>query len=196
MKPFLFVDWYKTLSFGHLWHKVESPLREQIQTLVFGDDLTSGLGDTWMRGKVTSEGVKAFVAQTLGINYEKLLSLFVESSKTIGANEQALILLEKLQETYTTVLITDNMDSFGRFTAPAYLLEKSFNMIVNSFDTGIRKSDLDGEIFKRVTYDFQGSVLIDDREDNCVLFETLGGKALQVTKQYDAVYHLNSLCSV
>ncbi len=193
MKAFLFVDWYKTLSFGHMWHKVESPLKESVQALVFGDDLTSGLGDNWMRGKATSEEINNFVARELGIAYKELWGLFVESSQTIGVDQEALELLEKLQETYTTVLITDNMDSLTRFTAPAYKLEKVFTKIVNSYDVGVRKCDLDGAIFKLVTTDFKKSILLDDREDNCVLFEKLGGKSFQVTKEYTLVSHLTSL---
>jgi len=51
MKPLLLVDFYKTISFGHLWHKAHSPLREDIQNLVFDNNLQTGIGNLWMRGK-------------------------------------------------------------------------------------------------------------------------------------------------
>lgn len=192
MKPFLLVDFYKTISFGYLWHLAPAELQKQIQQLLF-TDLKGGMADTWMRGKMTSEDINIFVANKLGEDYERLWEFFVRSSETIGVVDGALVLIEKLREKYTTVLITDNMDSLTRFTVPAYKLDAVFDRIVNSADVGIRKSDKNGEIFKLVSDDFTGSVLLDDIEGNCALFNELGGDGRIVTKERDVVARLETL---
>lgn len=193
MKPYLFVDFYKTLSFGKFWHLVPLSLQKQIHELVFADSLQSPLADKWMRGKVTSEEVNQLVSKELNVNYEELWDLFVQSSEAIGVSKEALTLIEQLQSKYTTVLMTDNMDALNRFTVPAYTLDTVFNIIINSANVGIRKSDGDGEIFKLVTKDFTGSILIDDREHICSVFTALGGRALRVTEKDNTEKHLQSL---
>lgn len=192
MKPFLLVDFYKTISFGYLWHLAPAELQKQIQQLLF-TDLKTGMADTWMRGKITSEEINIFLANELGEDYERLWKFFVQSSETIGIVDGALALIEQLREKYTTVLITDNMDSLTRFTVPAYKLDDVFDRIVNSADVGIRKSDKNGQIFKLVADDFAGSVLLDDIEGNCVLFNELGGDGRIVTRQNNVVVQLETL---
>jgi len=142
---------------------------------------------------MTSEEINSFVAEKLGIDYSDLWSLFVESSETIGVDTAALELIKQLQEKYTTVLATDNMDCLNRFTAPAYALETVFNKIINSCDSGIRKSDANGTFFKLLATDYTNSVLLDDIEENCSVFQELGGTAHLVTQEHYAVYHLQSL---
>lgn len=195
MKPYLFVDFYKTISFGHLWHQILQPLCKQIQDLIFGEGLQNGIVDDWHRGLLTSEEVNEHISNTLGTDYQSLWEMFVYSSETIGVEMPALELIKKLRGKYTTVLMTDNLDSLSRFTAPAYTFEIVFEKIINSSTVGIRKSDLDGEIFKLVTHDFSKSVLIDDREDICTLFKKLGGTAYRVTSEDTAVTHLQKLIS-
>lgn len=193
MKPFLCVDFYKTISFGHLWHCVSEPQRTQVQDLIFKDGLQFGIADQWHRGVITSEEVNRYAATKLGIDYQTLWDLFVRSSETIGVVDGTLEIITKLQTKYVTVLVTDNLDSLDRFTAPAYEFNTVFNHVINSSAVGIRKSDDNGLFFKLVTKNFTDSVLLDDKEENCSTFATLGGTGLLVTKEQDALFHLKGL---
>jgi FMN phosphatase YigB (HAD superfamily) len=190
MRPVLFVDFYKTISFGLLWHRASKPLHRKIEGLVFGDSVRA---NSWMRGEISSEAMNMFIAKELAIDYEELWNIFVESSTTIGVSTEALLHIERLKDTYTTVLITDNMDSLSRFTAPAYKLTSVFDRIINSAEVGMLKEDYDGAIFKLVTDDFSDSILVDDNIRVCSLFESLGGRAFRVGSENETIEYLGSL---
>jgi FMN phosphatase YigB (HAD superfamily) len=177
-------------SFGLLWHRASKPLHRKIEGLVFGDSVRA---NSWMRGEISSEAMNMFVAKELAIDYEELWNIFVESSTTIGVSTEALLHIERLKDTYTTVLITDNMDSLTRFTAPAYKLTSVFDRIINSAEVRMLKEDYDGAIFKLVTDDFSHSILVDDNIRVCSLFESLGGRAFRVASENETIEYLGSL---
>ncbi len=192
-KPYLCIDFYKTLSFKHLWHTAPTELNEKIEQLLFSDSASSMMIENWMRGKVSSEDVNRYVAQSLNINLSILWDYFVHSASTLDISLDAIELINQLRQRYTTVLVTDNMDSFNRFTVPALKLDSTFDSIVNSAVVGSLKSDQDGKIFTHITNNFSGSILIDDVEVNCKLFEQLGGTAYQVTSAATVTTYLQQL---
>jgi FMN phosphatase YigB (HAD superfamily) len=190
MKPILFVDFYKTISFGLLWHLTPKALHKEIEGLVFNHPT---LANSWMRGEISSETVNMLIAKKLALDYEELWKIFVESSTTIGISTKALSHIARLKTAYTTVLVTDNMDSLTRFTVPAYELTNVFDQIINSAEVGMLKQDDNGAIFRLVTDEFSKCILLDDNVQVCSLFENLGGRAYQVNGESETITYLKSL---
>ncbi len=50
------------------------------------------------------------------------------------------------------VIATDNMDTFTRFTVPALRLSEHFDGILNSFERGVLKQDIDEQNPDRIPF--------------------------------------------
>lgn len=147
-----------------------------------------------MKGKCTAEQINQFVATETGIEYERLWEIFQNDSKTMRVDEKILDLVSKLRTKYHMVLITGNMDSFDRFTAPVLNLASYFDVIVNSNTDQQLKTDNNGESFlKYLKGSISEAVLIEDSQKSCDVFTSLGGKALQISSEFSAVYYLQHL---
>ena len=87
--------------------------------------------------------------------------------------------------------------SFSRFTAKSQKLNRYFDEIVNSFDTGRLKTDYKGLEFKRLSKKFdvplEKSLLLDDSEGVCNVFKEIGGNAIRVRSKDDTVAKLEYL---
>jgi len=105
-----------------------------------------------MRGKHTSEDIHMLVEKELGIKFEVLYPIFVESSKVLDISAPILEAIKQKKELgYRTVLVTDNMDSFVRYTRPNNrMLDQVFDAIFDSYSTGLLKQDQGGRIFKEI----------------------------------------------
>jgi len=95
-------------------------------------------------------------------------------------------------------MITDNMDSFDRFTLESHPeLIEIFDAIYNSYNTGLLKKQNDGEIFKTILQEFRAdmkdAILIDDSKSNCELITYLGGKAINITGEKEVLNALETL---
>ena len=102
--------------------------------------------------------------------------------------------IKKLRKNYETVLITDNMDCFTRFTVPAKKLASFFDSIVNSFENKKLKGYNDGEVFvqlaDKTNTKIEDCILIDNSESVCAFFSKLGGKSCFVTSENTLDYWL------
>jgi len=86
------------------------------------------------------------------------------------------------------------VDSFSRFTQPAWELDKYFDYISNSYYEGLHKKDNQGELFLKYANKFGAPIgdclLFDDSIKVCETFTELGGRAYWVTSEQDIIYHL------
>lgn len=194
-KPILFVDFDGTICQERYWRSLPESEHDSIQKLLFGND-TKMVHD-WMRGHHTAEEVNQYASTKLALDYEYLWNLFVEDCKTMHVPNDVLKDIKSLGDTYTTILITGNMDSFSRFTVPALSLESYFEEISNSFYEGRHKTDDNGSLFFKFTDKYNVSiddcVLLDDSDEVCQIFTKLGGTALQVSKSTPIENHLKGL---
>lgn len=195
MKPILFIDFDGTLCHDRFWRSLPGEQYKKVQALLFGEERT--YAEEWMKGKWTAEEVNQFLAEKLGIPFDELWSVFVRDAETMNVSKEMLETIDRLRDTYTTILITVNMDSFERFTVPALRLEDYFDDISNSYHEGKFKSDNDGEIFREYLMKYSApvehSILIDDSPGVCETFRSLGGSAYRVTSEEDISHHLTRL---
>jgi len=195
MKPILFCDFDGTLCHDRYWRSLPAEQHEKVQQLLFQDD-TTRVSD-WMRGKYTAEEMNHFVANEIGMTYDELWELFVQDCNTMDVPQEVLEKLSTLRDRYTVILMTENMDSFSRFTTPALRLKRYFDHIINSYYEGKYKTDNDGEIFvdysKKWNVPLNECVVVDDNPHVCGTFEALGGRACRVTPEQNITYHLGVL---
>lgn len=194
MKPHLFIDFYNTLCFDLYWRSMDKEMYEKSQSFLFKENWL--LIEEWMRGKYTSEDINLKLAQYLNIPYEDIWEIFVQDCKTLQIDKKILKKISTLRKIYTTILITDNMDNFGRFTLPVLQLSDYFDQIIISSDHKCLKTDNEGELFlkgKNGISDFSNDILIDDSTRICAVFKTLGGTPYQVTPDESLSYWLEKI---
>ncbi len=198
MKPILFIDFDSTLCFDRFWRSLESNRWLAIQDYIF--NLNQSLVEDWMRGVCTSEDVNKKIAEYLNMDYQALWDIFVSDCKSMYVSQNTLNKIDELRSKYQTVLITDNMDCFDRFTAPALELDKYFDSIVNSYNEKLHKKEEGGKLFlevckRRGSVDIGTCILIDNSNRVCRVFDALGGKALRVDDSHSADYYFGTLFS-
>ncbi len=193
----LFIDFDGTICFDLFWRSLPPDLNNQINNLLFHNN--ENLINSWMIGKFSSEDINSIISQNLKIEYEYLWDIFVNDCKKMSIRIKTLELLQKAKTYYKTILITDNMDCFDRFTVPSLNLRKNFDYIENSYNHKMLKSSKDGVFFKEVAQsrniNLKDSILIDNSYHNCNIFEQLGGESISVLKPEDIEIHLQSLFS-
>ncbi len=195
-KNLVFIDFNGVISYDKFWKSLENEkhelhkFHEKIETFLFRENKTILID--WMIGKYTSEDVHKIISDKLNIPYNVFFKAFQEDCLNIDISEKILIQANKLKKYYKVVLATDNMDSFDRFTLPNNeLLIKSFDEIDNSYNTKIFKNSDNGKYFLKKIADtgavISNCILIDDSENNCNMFRSLGGMAFNVRGGEDAV---------
>jgi FMN phosphatase YigB (HAD superfamily) len=193
-QPIIFIDFDGTICHSKFWRSLDDDLAQKVQKLVFKDNRVKV--NDWMRGKCTAEEINQLVADELAINYDELWEVFVKDCQTMEVDTEVLEKIQSLRDRYKTVLITDNMDNFSRFTVPALHLENYFDTIVSSSEVGKMKKDDQGQLFVDYAVALGSSIqecyLLDDSMDTCSLFQELGGKAYQITPDRDTMYYLES----
>ncbi|HYF10616.1 MAG TPA: hypothetical protein VD967_03395 [Candidatus Paceibacterota bacterium] len=186
MRPILFVDFDGTICHGKFWRSLEPALRAGMQEIIFGPANRQMVGD-WMLGKHSSEELNRKLADELPAEYDMLWKVFVEDCQNMPIDQSALEHIDRFRVRFTTILATDNMDCFNRFTVPALGLNRYFDSIVNSYDAGLRKNDEGGRLFLNLLRQHGSiaseSVLIDNSKTTCEIFEKLGGRSLFVTPE-------------
>jgi FMN phosphatase YigB (HAD superfamily) len=188
----LFVDFDGTLCHDRFWQSLPPHEHDLIQQKLFTENLLMVID--WMLGKYTSEEVNLFVARETGIPYQKLWETFVFDCSHMTVSQIDLDLITALRTKYYIVLITGNMDSFNRFTAPTLYLHEYFDVIVNSYNEGKIKTDDNGALFlKYLQGDISEAVLIENSLDSYQTFKALGGSALLVSTQTGTTEHLKTL---
>lgn len=182
-RPTVFVDFHGTICNDRYWRSLSNEHQQTLQEFLFQKN--SHLVEEWMRGFHTSEAINEMIAAALDIPYDAVWSTFLADCRSMHISPAILSRLRLLRPLANIVLITGNMDSFTRFTAPALGLDEYFDAISNSFYEGTLKTDNGGSLFSRYASRFgtpiEQCVVVDDADDVCAVFTSLGGKALQVT---------------
>ncbi len=195
MKPILFIDFDGTLCHDRFWRSLDASSFEKIQNFLFGTNTL--MVTEWMRGIYSSEEINQHISKELHIPFEKVWEIFVADCKNMNIPVDVLNRIKNLKLNYYTVLITDNMDCFTRFTVPAHSLNSYFDLIINSFDNKKFKSDNEGEIFLQVANELgakiEESVLMDNSKDAYHTFSKLGGITRFVTLKKPLAFWLENL---
>jgi len=194
-KPILFCDFDGVLCHDRFWSNLPERHLNQVKDILLGGE--PSLIDEWMRGKYSAEQVNTIVSKEIGLPYEELWEMFVQNCRTMSVSMPVLELLSDLRKDYVVILTTGNMDSLARFTIPSLGLDKYFDLIVNSYYEGMLKTDNGGETFikylNRYNAEISESIVIDDSNRVCKVFRELGGVALRVTPEADALFHLRGM---
>lgn len=194
-KPILFIDFHGTISFYSFWHSFDIQTFSRINKCLFSEN--RHLVREWMVGKHSSEDIVEQVSRSLGMDYNFLWHRFVSDCKNIAVCQKSLEYIQAVSPYFTTVLITENMDTFHRFVEPELYLSRTFDEILCSYDERQSKNDTSGILFKQALKKWRSSIhesiLIDDSKQVCAIFSELGGKALRVTNEFPATNHLQNL---
>ena len=195
MKPILFIDFDGTLCHDRFWRSIDASSFEKIQNFLFGANKSKV--DEWMRGIHSSEEINQLISKELNVPFEKVWEIFVADCENMNIPVDVLNRIENLRKNYHTILITDNMDCFTRFTVPALKLNSYFDSIINSFDNKKFKSDNDGDIFLQVVNGhgskIEDSILMDNSKGACNTFSKLGGMTRFVTSEKPLAFWLKTL---
>ncbi len=188
----LFVDFDGTICHDRFWRSLRTVENKQVQDYLFSEK--NPLVTDWMRGKYSSEEINTLVAKETGLNYQYLWETFVHDCNTMTVRKELLELIHDLKNRFHVVLITGNMDCFNRFTVPSLRLFEYFDVIVNSYDEKILKTDDNGSSFiKYVKGDIENAYLVEDSIKSCAIFKKLGGTAYTVTGSEDTYQCLLNL---
>jgi hypothetical protein len=199
----VFVDWHGVLSNEPFWASVlrgrNARLRGQLESRlneVFAGDLAT----SWMRGATSVQRIIGPVQPTLSRRYrgDFLQRRLIDDCLKMAVNTTLAAVLEDLARTRFVVLATDNTADFEdafrraqenpsrRATAtPESLrdLAPVMDDIICSSRHGVFKAEDPTAFFGMwlagTGLDFADAVLIDDREDNCLAFEDVGGRAIR-----------------
>lgn len=193
----IFVDWHNVLSTETFWSSIlgrpRHPMRRSLEaalTRVFrhpGD-----VADEWMRGYRSSDDVIATLSLTLGRRYndDYLERRLRQDCRRLEPRGAAATTLRRFAESAFVVLATDNMDCFSRAVQPPLsvsgrrlALEGSFwDDVLCSSDLGVLKAEdpirFFGGWLRVHGLGFENALLIDDRSDNCAVFERSGGSTV------------------
>lgn len=195
MKPLLLIDYDGTICFDRFWRNVEPDIFAQIQSHLFGSDRS--LVHAWMRGKLTAEQINHFLAERIKLDYQQLWQIFVADCQSMRISQATLTTVQNLREGFQTILLTDNMDCFSRFTVPALRLGDYFDEIINSADHGVMKDDNDGLLFETIINERAAKVgqcwLIDNSKSACSHFARRGGKVGFVDADHSIDFWLKQL---
>jgi hypothetical protein len=151
-----------------------------------------------MLGQYTSEQVHHIIADNTGAPYQDLWEVFCDDCKRLDISKPILQGIQELRKAWHCILCTDNMDSFDRFTLPANPhLTEAFDEVHCSYSRQqLKKSDA-GQYFLTTTINLglqmDSSVLIDDSNANCTLFEDIGGLAFHTQEEQEVIAVLEKL---
>lgn len=202
----IFFDWHNTLSvslFWDQWKNPEHPRHEwhtPLSRYLLGENMPVVM--EWMRGKVNAEEISTMLADRFGYSWEIIFQDLKESCESMCmVSDEILPLVQKLRKNGTKcVIATDNMDTFTRFTVPALRLSEHFDGVLNSFETGMLKFDIEDdaipffdEYLEKNNLNYQDVVLIDDCTDKSGTYEKLGLDILQIFSPDDFMERLKQL---
>lgn len=202
----IFFDWHNTLSVSLFWDQWKNPEHPRhdwyapLSRYLLGENMPVVM--EWMRGKVSAEEISTMLADRLGYSRGVIFQDLKESCESMWlVSDEVIPLVQKLRDNGAKcVIATDNMDTFTRFTAPALRLSEHFDGILNSFDIGSLKFDMDDgtipffdEYLGKNNLSNKDVMLIDDCIDKSGTYEKRGFDILQVFSPDDFVGKLRQL---
>jgi FMN phosphatase YigB (HAD superfamily) len=146
----IFIDWDGTLCNDRLWRQwvVGSPQEQTahkyIQENFFQFD-EDGLVMDWLRGQKTAEDIAQLLSEKVNLDASQIIDSLKQSCQTMAfINPIIPELINRLsQRGRRTIISTDNMDCFTRWTAPALNLTDLFDGILTSANLGVMKFETD-----------------------------------------------------
>lgn len=193
----VFIDFHGTLCHDLFWRSLPQDAQSRLGDFLFRDNLPLVTG--WMRGELASEAVNQQVATAIDVPYDAVWEAFVSDCETMAVPAATLGQIEQLRAGAIVLLVTDNMDCFRRFTVPALGLDRHFDGIVNSSDTGVLKADGNGAIFGDLAAEWgvpiERCTLLDDSADACSNIVDLGGRAMRIDRPESLDHALQQLLS-
>ncbi len=189
------MDFDGVLCYERYWRSLPPVQHEQVQELLFRQDTT--LVNEWMRGKYSAEQINRIVSENLGIPFGELWDIFVQDCQTMSVSEEVLRSIGRLRKQYVVILLTGNMDSFSMFTEPRLRLKQCFDIVSNSFEEGLHKTDNEGELFLKYADKFKADlrdcIAIDDSRRVHQIFSKLGGICYLVDAEHPVESYLRIL---
>ena len=192
-----FFDWDGTLCSDRFWKSIrgkDTNVSRAIDNFFLEN---KKLLKEWMLGKMTSEEVNKIISEESGFPYDLLWDTFIKDCENIFFEPILREELLKLRKQAKTVLITGNMDCFRRFIIPVLKLEDCFDAIIISSESGMLKDENEGEQFKKIVQSFNvpidRSVLIDDSEKCCSVFDKIGGYSIKTSSPDNTIKIVQSL---
>lgn len=191
----IFIDWDGTLCFSRFWETLSAKNSTFSQVVANFFATEKEMIRNWMRGKHTSEEINKLLSERAGLLEKEVWNSFVSDCQQMKIDLKITKTIKKLRKKHNVILITGNMDCFSRFTVPSLKLDRLFDRVINSYDTGMLKTDDNGKQFfdclNVYNSNISESYLIEDSANTCEVFTKLGGKALKVNKKEDTLTHLN-----
>lgn len=195
LNKILFIDFNGIISYNNFWKSLENlehPLHEDLKKInLFLFEENKQIVSDWMIGKFTSEDIHQIISKKLNINYATLFETFKNDCANIDISKKIVNQLKKLKKYYKIILITDNMDSFDRYTLPNNPILNIFDEIDNSYNMKKFKSSDNGKYFlekiKKNKASIENCILIDNSENNCNKFKNLGGMAFNIKEGENSV---------
>lgn len=143
--------------------------------------------DSWMRGKIDKFKVNHIISRALGIPIDTIDTILEESVYNMRVDKRLLDLIGKLRAIgIKAALASDNMEVFDEIIVPNRKLDKHFDLIVNSFQTGLLKRDNNGEIFdhiiEKLNGNYSNALLVDDSHRSRAAFQAKGGRTYEFKK--------------
>lgn len=202
----VFFDWNKTLSHSLFWEQLRNPEHDRyswydnISTFLFRDN--KNLISDWMRGEIDDKEIVNRISLRFDYPSDVLLEDLIDSCRNMKlVSDEVIVLVKKLRlKGVQCVIATDNMDTFRKYTIPALELEKYFDDILVSSDSGVFKFDAKDEkipffdeYLKKRNLKYEDAVLIDDCIDMSGIYNKLKFDILQVSNPDDFVKKLRKL---
>ncbi|GER91022.1 hypothetical protein KDW_51840 [Dictyobacter vulcani] len=207
----VFLDWAFTLSNSLFWNHFNDPKHlhyptlQIIQAILFGKNASFKGTSDWMRGKLSSEEVVAYICQQNPTFDPQFLlqELALSCSQMQFVSPLVPMYVRQLQAMGIRVAVaTDNMDTFSRWTVPGMRLTTIFDDVLNSYDLKALKMDRDangesaffGNYLRTHQIQPGESVLIDDgNEEYGQIIRSFGIEYRQIEPRTGLVPELQKL---
>lgn len=194
-KNIVFIDFNGVISYKNFWFSLEKSnpiIYEEINEFLFGENIQ--IVKDWMLWKYQFDEICKILSDNLNVDYNCVYDSFVEDCKNIDLSTKIRELLNKLKKYYYIVLVTDNMDSFTKFTVKNNLnYFNVFDSIFNSADEWCFKVDAYLRYANYYSSKIELSYLIDDSVWNCKKFSELWGNAINVKGEEWALKNLDTI---
>jgi len=127
--------------------------------------------------KISSDEFWNEAGKILGMEKNKIRDLMINS---FGFREEIIPLIKQLKENYKIALLTNQIRDWLEETMKKYNLNRLFDVVITSYETGISKPDrrIFDILLSRLNFDESECVLIDDQMKNIDMAKRIGMNAI------------------
>lgn len=199
----LFIDWHKTLSYSFFWSQLtdknhpHNNYHEIITQWLFKKN--SHIIEKWMRGLLSSNQICQQLAIENNLDQKIIFDTLKESAENMQLCSPEIIkIIEDLRlRGIKTIIATDNMDTFRKFTIPSLGLNKIFDDFLISSELGVLKYDIKNNripffdnFLQKNNLNYTDVLLLDDSEEKSGSYKRLGFKISLVKNSEDLKSYL------